>query len=86
MNRTQKLFVGAIIPAILAVGVAAGVVFAQMPDGDHHGDNAHRTVESLEWWFDLFDPDEAVVDRRRREATFWKRVSDSKVRGGALGA
>ena len=40
MNRTQKLFVGAIIPAILAVGVAAGVVFAQMPDGDHHGDNA----------------------------------------------
>jgi SAM-dependent methyltransferase len=44
---------------------------------DHHGDNAHRTVAPLEWWFDLLDPDEAVVDRRRREAMFWKQMTAS---------
>lgn len=40
MNRTQKILVGAALPAILAVGVVAGVAFAQMPD-DHHRDKAN---------------------------------------------
>ena len=39
MNRTQKILVGAALPAILADGVVAGVAFAQMPD-DHHRDEA----------------------------------------------
>lgn len=37
MNRTQKFLVGAALPTVLAVGVVAGVAFAQMPGEDHHG-------------------------------------------------
>lgn len=35
MNRTQKILATATVPAVLAVGVATGVAFAQMPS-DHH--------------------------------------------------
>lgn len=34
MNRTKKTLAGLVVPAALAVGVAAGVVFAQTPNGD----------------------------------------------------
>lgn len=51
---------------------------------DHRGDNAHRTVMPLEWWFDLLDPDEALVDRRRREALLWKRMPESPSRAVKL--
>ncbi len=40
---------------------------------DHRGQNAHLTVRPVEWWMDLFDPDEVLVDRRRCEAFFWRR-------------
>ena len=45
---------------------------------DHRGENAHLTVRPVEWWMDLFDPDEALVDRRRREAIFWRRKPETK--------
>lgn len=38
MNRRQKIFASAAVPAVLAIGVATGVAFAQMP-GDHHDDD-----------------------------------------------
>ena len=40
MNRAQKFLVGAAVPAVLAVGVVAGVSFAQMPGKYHHGGTA----------------------------------------------
>lgn len=40
MNRTQKFLAGATMPAVLAIGAAAGVAFAQMPGEDRHGDGA----------------------------------------------
>ena len=38
MNRRQKILASAALPAVLAIGVATGVAFAQMP-GDGHHDN-----------------------------------------------
>lgn len=36
MNRRQQILASATLPAVLAIGVATGVAFAQMPgDGDH---------------------------------------------------
>jgi hypothetical protein len=51
MNRRQKILAGAALPAVLAIGVATGVAFAQMP-GDGHHDNGsgamdmHQTMQS----------------------------------------
>ena len=44
MNRRQKILAGAALPAALAIGVATGVAFAQMP-GDGHHDNGSGTMD-----------------------------------------
>jgi len=38
MNRTKKTLAALVVPAALAVGVAAGVAFAQTPNGDRGGE------------------------------------------------
>jgi len=44
MNRRQKILASAALPAVLAIGVATGVAFAQMP-GDGHHDNGSGTMD-----------------------------------------
>jgi len=41
---------------------------------DHLGRNAHRTVRPIQWWLDLFDPDDAAIDCRRCETLLWIRI------------
>lgn len=38
---------------------------------DHRGDNLHRTVMPVQWWIDLFAPDETIIDHRLQQATMW---------------
>jgi len=38
---------------------------------DHNGDNLHRTVQPVQWWIDLLDPTETIIDHPRRQATMW---------------
>lgn len=44
MNRRQKILASAALPAVLAIGVATGVAFAQMP-GDGHHDNGSGAMD-----------------------------------------
>ena len=44
MNRRQKILASAALPAVLAIGVATGVAFAQMPRDGHH-DNRFGTMD-----------------------------------------
>ncbi|MCC6387230.1 MAG: hypothetical protein IT302_07610 [Dehalococcoidia bacterium] len=44
MNRKQKILASAALPAVLAIGVATGVAFAQMP-GDSHHDNGSGSMD-----------------------------------------
>ena len=50
MNRRQKILASAALPAVLAIGVATGVAFAQTP-GNHHDDRSgamdmHQMMQS----------------------------------------
>jgi 2-polyprenyl-3-methyl-5-hydroxy-6-metoxy-1,4-benzoquinol methylase len=41
---------------------------------DLHGDNLHRTVNSVDWWLARVKPDRAVYDSSKSQLTFWKQV------------
>jgi hypothetical protein len=43
MDRRQKILASAALPAVLAIGVATGVAFAQMPDDGHHNNRLGAT-------------------------------------------
>jgi 2-polyprenyl-3-methyl-5-hydroxy-6-metoxy-1,4-benzoquinol methylase len=38
---------------------------------DHHGDNLHRTVRSIQFWIDLFKPDETIIDHGLQQGTMF---------------
>ncbi|MEO1128961.1 MAG: class I SAM-dependent methyltransferase [Planctomycetota bacterium] len=38
---------------------------------DHEGHNLHRTVKPVQWWIDLFRPDETTIDHHLEQATMW---------------
>ena len=41
---------------------------------DKFGDNLHRTVQSVDWWLELLEPERAEFDAVRKQLIFWKRV------------
>jgi SAM-dependent methyltransferase len=44
---------------------------------DHEGHNLHRTVKPVQWWIDLFRPDETTIDHHLEQATMWFAPSPS---------
>ena len=38
---------------------------------DHYGDNLHRTVRPIQWWIDLLEPDETIIEHHLQQATMW---------------
>lgn len=40
---------------------------------DLHGDNLHRTVQSVDWWLTRIQPEKAIYDAKRVQLTIWKK-------------
>lgn len=40
---------------------------------DLHGDNLHRTVQSVDWWLTRIQPEKAIYDAKRAQLTIWKK-------------
>ncbi len=38
---------------------------------DHLGDNLHRTVQPIQFWIDMFGPDETAIDHRLHQAVLF---------------
>jgi len=38
---------------------------------DHNGDNLHRTVRPVQFWIDLFQPDETMIEHGLQQAALW---------------
>ncbi len=38
---------------------------------DFRGDNLHRTIQPVQWWIDLMQPDETIIDHHLQQATMW---------------
>ncbi len=73
------------IPRVLRPG---GIFFGSVSCrksgvNDQFGDNLHRTIRSVDWWIEQFQPDQIEFDAIRQQLTIWKRSPLVKVDGRA---